>query len=419
MRHRPLLQASPPSGATRWPERGKPARRRLGGTVALAVLGVAVGLALPAAAGARIEKRTVATKLDNPRGLVVLPTGELVVAEAGHAGTACLAPGFCAGLTGRVTMIEPGHRRHVPLVAGLPSVGGAFATFGLGGLALQRGQLFFVTGLNPQTFGDPSAPCQGQPNAASCAATLAAVQRGSGLLRRVRSLRDNRGARTVASVGRFDFDWAAAHPDPGNPEYAPGDANPFGLAPHPGHGFYVIDAASNTLDLVTPSGSVSVLAFVPDPVNHLPIYDAAPTCAALRADGDVIIGTESNSVWRWDGEHLTQALGGGKVGQVVGCVADRRGNVYLLNLSSKIGGGFPDFDVKPSDGSIVKVTPNLKTSYVVKGLNYPTGITLGPDGAFYIAVNGLCPRKLSRVTGDLAKTCPEPGKVVRLSRSGR
>jgi hypothetical protein len=417
MRHRPLLQASPLSVATRQPKRGRLARPLRSRAVTLAVLATAAGLALPATAGARMERSTVATRLDNPRGVVVLPTGDLVVAEAGHAGSACLSPGFCAGLSGRVTMIRPGHGRHVSLVSGLPSIGGPFATFGLGGLALQRGQLFFVTGLNPQSFGDPSAACESQPDAASCAATVAAVKRGSGLLQRVRSLQGNRGARTLAPVGRFDFDYAAAHPDPGNPEYAPGDANPFGIAPRPDHGFYVVDAASNTLDRVTRNGRISVLAVVPDPANHVPIYDAAPTCAALRTDGDVLVATESNSVWRWDGEHLSQALSGGKVGQVVGCVADRRGNVYLLNLSSKIGGGFPDFDVKPADGSIVKVTPGLRTSYVVKGLNYPTGMTLGPDGAFYVAVNGLCPRRLSRLTGDLAKTCPEAGKVVRLAGS--
>src|SRR5205085_3403774 len=98
-------------------------------------------------------------------------------------------------------------------------------------------------------------------------------------------------------------------------------------------GFCVIDAASNTLDHVDDHGTVSVLAFIPDPLNHQPIYDAAPTCAARTPDGDIFIGTESNSLWRWDGSQLAQVLTGGQVGQVVGCVADPDGNLYLANLS--------------------------------------------------------------------------------------
>ena len=86
---------------------------------------------------------------------------------------------------------------------------------------------------------------------------------------------------------------------------------------------------------------------------------------------------------------LTQVLSGGKVGQVVGCTADDEGNIYLANLASTIGGSFPNFNEKPFDGSIVKVSPNLRTSYLAQGLNYPTGITLGPDDHLYVTVNGL------------------------------
>ena len=390
------------------------------GSGALALFGLMVGLSWPGPAGAATRTDgmvTIASGLDNPRGLAVVRTG-LAVAEAGHGGPVCLGPGECVGLTGQVTVVNRWNGRHTAVVTGLPSLGGAFATFGLGGLAVQRRGLYFVVGLNPQTFGDPSADCQGQPDVAACVAIVSAVQSGAGLLSHARSIRTDRGSKTVAAVGRFDFDYAAAHPDPGNPEYAPGDANPFGLTAGPFGGFYVVDAASNTLDFVSRRGEISVLAFVPDPPNHQPIYDAAPTCAARTPNGDVFIGTESNTLWRWDGAQLSQVLAGGKVGQVVGCVADRRGNVYLANLASKIGGSFPDFNEQPFDGSIVKVRPDGSTSYVATGLNYPTGLTLGPDGSLYVALNGLCPSDLSLITSDNAPAgaCPEPGKVVRLAR---
>jgi hypothetical protein len=396
-------------------------RARLARITIATAIGVAVGALSPslALAGA-VHEDVVARSLDNPRGLAFLPDGRLAVAEAGHAGNVCLGPGQCLGRNGRVTTIGRSGEDRVALATELPSFGGPFGAFGLGGLAVQDGRLFSIVGLNPQAFGSPAEDCQGQPDYTSCVATVTAVQHGAGQLNELRSLSANGGVETLAGVGRFDFEYAAAHPDPGNPEYTPGDANPFGLTAGPSGGFYVVDAASNTLDFVGERGRISVLAFIPDPPNHEPIFDAAPTCAARAPNGDVFVGTESNSLWRWHEGRLTKLLAGGKVGQVIGCVADKRGNVYLANLSSKIGGSFPNFNEKPFDGSIVKVSPDLTTSYIAKAINYPTGLTLGPDGKLYVAINGLCPKDLTLLTSKNATPggCPESGEVVRLDTTG-
>jgi hypothetical protein len=319
------------------------------------------------------------------------------------------------GLNGQVTTLGISGQKRTVLANGLPSFGGPFGAFGLGGVTLQDGQLYFVVGLNPQSFGNPADACTGQADYNTCISLVTAFVSQSGYLSRAESLHTNHGWHNVAAVGRFDFDYAAAHPDPGNPEYAPGDANPFGVIAGPSGGVYVVDAASNTLDLVSKKGEPTVLAFIPDPPNHQPIYDAVPTCAARTPNGDLYIGTESNSLWRWDGLALTEVLSGGMLGQVVGCVADKKGNVYLANLTSEIGGTFPNFEEKPFDGSIVKVTPQLTTSYVATELNYPTGIALGADGSLYVALNGLCPSDLSLLnsTNSSPGACPEPGKVVR------
>jgi hypothetical protein len=361
--------------------------------------------------------QTVARGLDNPRGLAVLPDGRLFVAEAGHAGGLCLGPGECVGLNGKLTAIDLQTGHHRELAHGLPSFGGPFGAFGLGGVVLRQGRLSFVTGLNPQAFGKPSATCKGQRHFARCVRTIRKAKARSGLLNQLSSSSRDRGWSKLAAVGRFDFNYAARHPDPGNPEYAPGDANPFGVAAGPGGGHYVVDAASNTLDFVTKRGTVAVLAFVPDPTNHKPIYDAAPTCAARTPNGNVYIGTESSSLWRWDGSHLKRVLKGGKVGQVVGCVADRHGNVYLANLAARIRGSFPNFNEKPFDGSIVKVTPGLETSYLLSGLNLPSGLALGPDQRdLYVATNGLCPKNLSLLdrSNSPPGACPASGKVIRI-----
>ena len=392
---------------------GKPRSRRAR-AIAAAAMGLCT-LVLPVTAVTAQGPRLlpVARGLDNPHALAFLPDGRLAVAASGHAGNLCLGPGVCAGLSAQVIAITPRNGHKTALATGLPSLGGPFENFGLGGVAVQNGKLYSIVQNNPQALGNPADLCKGAPDVNSCVATMTAVVNDAGTLNGLKSLRSNRGWKTLAGVGRFDFNYAAAHPDPGNPEYAPGDADPFGLTAGPSGGFYVIDAASNTLDFVSHRGDISVLAFIPDPPGHKPIYDAAPTCAARMPNGNLVIGTESNSLWRWNGRKLIRLLSGGKLGQIVGCVADRNGNIYLANLASKV---IPGLIEKPFDGSIVKVTPSLKTSYLARGLNLPTGLTLGPDGHLYVAINGLCPSDLSLLTSQNSPpgACPASGKVVRL-----
>lgn len=363
-----------------------------------------------AAKGPRI--RTVASGLDNPRGLAFLPNGTLAVAEAGHAGPLCLGRGECGGLTGQIVAVNPRSGHTTTLAAGFPSIGGPFAPFGLGGLAVRGGRLYAIVGENPQEFGDPAKDCKGQRRFGACVATLRKIISEVGNLVELRSLRAKHGSRTLARVGRFDFNYARTHRQPGTPP----DGDPFGLIPRPSGGFYVVDAASNTLGAVNAGGSVSVIQFVPAPPNHKPIPDAAPTCAARTPDGALVIGTESGMLLRFNSGQMTPLLVGGKVQQVVACVADAHGNIYLANLDPSV----KNFIGKPFTGSVVKVTPTLRTTYIARGLNYPTGIALGPDGNLYVTANGLCSTNLSLVNRHNAppRACPGSGKVLRINQNG-
>ena len=181
-------------------------------------------------------------------------------------------------------------------------------------------------------------------------------------------------------------------------------------------GTYVADGGSNTLSFVDPSGESSVLAYVPDPPNHKPLYDSVPTCVAKAGDA-IYVGTLTGSLYKWANDELTLVLKRGDVlRHIVGCTSDAAGNLYLVNMTEK----FAHFNPVPNSGSIVKVASDMSTSYVVapdEGLSYPNGITFGPDGKLYVTVNSICPADVSGVAAPgwpPKDYCPTGGQVVRL-----
>jgi sugar lactone lactonase YvrE len=72
---------------------------------------------------------------------------------------------------------------------------------------------------------------------------------------------------------------------------------------------------------------------------------------------------------------------------VLGLTFDRWGRLYALENTV-----CPTADPcmpTPGTGALVRVRPNGDVETVVSGLMFPTGMTLGPDGAFYVSVNGF------------------------------
>ena len=122
-------------------------------------------------------------------------------------------------------------------------------------------------------------------------------------------------------MGGFDFKWSGEHTSL-SPEEPPGsgkrqfpDANPYAVLAT-GDGFYVVDAAFNTVDWVTNGGKVRIVAFIPNP----PVSDAVPTCVAKGRDGALYVGQLTGggnargaaSIWRvepWDGDVNKWATG--------------------------------------------------------------------------------------------------------------
>ena len=68
--------------------------------------------------------------------------------------------------------------------------------------------------------------------------------------------------------------------------------------------------------------------------------------------------------------------------KVVG-LAFRGGKEYALEMSSTAGGP------TPGSGQIVQVRAGHVVRTIVSGLVFPTGMTIGHDGAFYVSENGF------------------------------
>src|SRR5437867_19637 len=77
--------------------------------------------------------QTIATGLDNPRGLSFDPEGSLYVAEAGKGGAGPCGPGplgtRCYGTSGAITRIDLKKQEQARVAAGLPSLASPIGRF--------------------------------------------------------------------------------------------------------------------------------------------------------------------------------------------------------------------------------------------------------------------------------------------------
>ncbi len=355
---------------------------------AIALLGAALLISAGAAPASAtpLPYTVIASGLHNPRGLAFGSEGRLYVAEAGlGAGnpTDGVIEGF--GLTGQITQISrlrSSSPRIRVVASGLPSAANSDGVVGASGISTRgEGNILVQIGLSQVQTGIPNDQ-----------------------LGRLLRVSRNGSVHAVANIGDFDYAWSTQHQDLAPHDFTPGDANPYGVL-STARGAYVVDAGTNTLDWVSRSGQVKILAYFPNNT----MADATPTCVTRGPDGALYIGTlafvdslgsildphlpppnPSAVVYRVDPraadpDSLPTVLSlatpwATSLWPITGCAASRT-TFYASQFIAGVGQTGPFGDVV----AIPFADPSQHTSLTSGMLAFPGGVAIGPDHHVYVA----------------------------------
>lgn len=390
----------------------KPSPREVPSIQHLRILGLTLGafasagllVAGEAASAAPAYRvRTLATGLENPRGLAIAPNGNLVLSEAGRGGSGpCLAAGsgntLCFGTTGAVGLFDRSTNVYSRALSNLPS------------LAVQSAPLFPEgTGLQDLAF-DGAGKLYGvfgfgaDPNLISGS--------GSSLFGQTVAINLTTGSLTpLADISRFER--------VNNPDGKDLNSNPFALVVR-GDDTYVTDAGGNSLVKADSSNQVSLVKVFEDelvttpplpfpfPFPEVPAQ-AVPTGMTIGPDGALYItqlsgfpfAPGSADVFRYDFINPVTKFAGG-FSNLIDIATGPDDSIYLLQYSDDFWG--------PPSGSILKLGLDGSIQTLFDDLVNPTGLAVDADGTIYVANAG------DGVNGELLEitTVPTPAPLPLL-----
>jgi hypothetical protein len=209
--------------------------------------------------------------------------------------------------------------------------------------------------------------------------------------------------------GTFRADWLIAdignYEAQQNPGSGPVDTNPYGLLTQQGERI-IADAGGNSLLRVDGSGAISTLTILPSRAQGRTfndvLIDSVPTSVVKGPDGAYYIGELTGSpffegaanVYRFDpGAGSLEVFHSG-FKMIMDIAFDGAGNLYVLQFATgPTGVGANSGVLKRVNlaGCSAAAANDCPRTDVVLGLNMPTSVAIGPDGAAYVVNNGVSP----------------------------
>ncbi|MEH2117277.1 ScyD/ScyE family protein [Nostoc sp.] len=351
----------------------------------------------------------IADGLNNPRGLTFGPDGSLYVTEAGTGGSGACVPSpsaagqsLCYGTTGAVTKIGNGTQERV--LTGLPS------------LALPDGT--DTAGPHDIKFDASGKPyiAVGYASDPTFRATLGKTDLG-----KIITANFNTNSWTsVADLANYEL---ANNPDQGDLI-----SNPFSLLLD-GNNIIAVDTGANELLSVGTDGSnLKAIATIPRQTLTNPVFptgassspfeiQAVPTNVAKGPDGAYYISQLTGfpfpegkaKIYRVgsDGQPTVYTDG---FTQLTDLAFDPEGNLYALQYANQ------SLWKGNLDGSVIKIATDGTRTTILNGngLDSPTGLTIGADGAIYVANRGDSPGLGQVLKIENPKSVPESNSTFSL-----
>lgn len=351
-----------------------------GAFLVVAVAGSLTATAVPSQAApgkptstAQATPVVVATGLDNPRGLQVLPDGSVLIAVTGSGPTtSCPVPPAnsvtrCLGFTGSIYRVKGATKGNV--ATGLPSEEVVHPD-GSTGMSGANDVLPGTNGTYTVLYGLGGIP-----------ADRTALGAGSGPLGTV-SLSDGT---LVGDLTEYEFQQGLD---------VPGIVtDPWNFAKE-GTSYLVTDAGSNDLFKVTPNGTITTVFEFPDNVTASgKQVQAVPTGIVRARDGSFYIGDMSGDapgisrIWHYvPGQQPTELTTG--LTDVIALDLTPDGNLVALSFgtTAPTGNGVPG----PGALTLINTSTGALTPIDTGDvLSSPTGMGVAPDGDIYVVNNAI------------------------------
>ena len=369
----------------------------------------------PTAAAPDPRATVVMCGLDNPRGLT-FGQFALYVAEAGRGGLGLVNPPSFQGQvgairyygpTGAVSRLLNGIQEQI--ATGLPS----HATV-IGRNAIGPNDVAAMPSTDVPT--DVNSPGASPDCVGGCVYVAVGLQQPPSYRTLYPFLAD------FAKLARItgDFHWSfvsdlgdyEAQYDPDQVFNSPPelDTNPYGLLSEPGRSVLVAEAGGNSLLRVAPKGDISTVAVFPPNIYPTSQDDAVPTAVAVGPDGAYYVSELTGFPLVAGAANIVRVSKQGEIDsacvtgftQIMDLAFDKSGLLYVLNLAGTVVRISPDRTAASagpqSRGTCARYAAGERTT-VVTGLNQPTSVAVGPDGALYISNRG---------------TFPATGQVIRI-----